>query len=143
MRPTPGDPRGAEQHHWNTGANENQQLIPGGPSNRQKTSGPNQLKQVAQRATIAHLRAIMLSTGQNMLFLPCNPSGQVFLVTIYIWLNIELYQDWQIGLRDIQVHKCGQMDSCMKRQTLDQSHTFSSHCQPMARELKTKIDFFL
>ena len=77
-----------------------------------------------------------------MLFLPCNPSGQVFLVTIYIWLNTELYQDWQTGLRDNQVHKCGQMDSWMKRQTLDQSHSFSSHCQPMAGELKTKIDFF-
>ena len=36
LRPTPGDPRGAEQHHWNTGAKENQQLNPGGPSNRQK-----------------------------------------------------------------------------------------------------------
>ena len=23
LRPTPGDPRGAEQHHWNTGAKEN------------------------------------------------------------------------------------------------------------------------
>ena len=55
LRPTPGDPRGAEQHHWNTGAKENQQLNPGGPSKRQKSSGPNQLKQVAQRATIAHL----------------------------------------------------------------------------------------
>ena len=32
------------QHHWNTGAKENQQLNPGGPSNRQKSSGPNQLK---------------------------------------------------------------------------------------------------
>ena len=39
-----GDHRGAEQHHWNTGAKENQQLNPGGPSNRQKRSGPNQLK---------------------------------------------------------------------------------------------------
>ena len=29
LRPTPGDPRGAEQHHWNTGAKENQQLNPG------------------------------------------------------------------------------------------------------------------
>ena len=28
LRPTPGDPRGAEQHHWNTGAKENQQLNP-------------------------------------------------------------------------------------------------------------------
>ena len=28
-RPTPGDPSGVEQHHWNTGANENQQLKPG------------------------------------------------------------------------------------------------------------------
>ena len=35
---------GVEQHHWNTGAKENQQLNPGGPSNRQKSSGPNQLK---------------------------------------------------------------------------------------------------
>ena len=44
LRPTPGDPWGVEQHHWNTGAKENQQLNPGGPSNRQKSSGPNQLK---------------------------------------------------------------------------------------------------
>ena len=29
LRPTSGDPRGAEQHHWNTGAKENQQLNPG------------------------------------------------------------------------------------------------------------------
>ena len=34
LRPTPGDPWGVEQHHWNTGAEENQQLNPGGPSNR-------------------------------------------------------------------------------------------------------------
>ena len=26
LRPTPGDPWGVEQHHWNTGAEENQQL---------------------------------------------------------------------------------------------------------------------
>ena len=38
LRPTPGDPWGVEQHHWNTGAAENQQLNPGGPSNRQKES---------------------------------------------------------------------------------------------------------
>ena len=30
MRPTPGDPWSVEQHHWNTGAEENQQLNPGG-----------------------------------------------------------------------------------------------------------------
>ena len=30
LRPTPGDPWGVEQHHWNTGAEENQQLNPGG-----------------------------------------------------------------------------------------------------------------
>ena len=41
LRPTLGDPRGIEQHHWNTEAKENQQLNPGGPSNRQKSSGPN------------------------------------------------------------------------------------------------------
>ena len=39
-----GDPWGVEQHHWNTGAKEYQQLNPGGPSNRQKSSGPNQIK---------------------------------------------------------------------------------------------------
>ena len=44
LRPTPGNPLGVEQHHWKTGAKENQQLNPGGPSNRQKSSGPNQLK---------------------------------------------------------------------------------------------------
>ena len=33
LRPTPGDPWGVEQHHWNTGAEENQQLNPDGPSN--------------------------------------------------------------------------------------------------------------
>ena len=26
LRPTPGDPWGVEQHHWNTGAEENQQV---------------------------------------------------------------------------------------------------------------------
>ena len=35
LRPTPGDP-------W--GVKENQQLNPGGPSKRQKSFGPNQLK---------------------------------------------------------------------------------------------------
>ena len=30
--------------HLNTGAKENQQLNPGGPSNGQKISGPNQIK---------------------------------------------------------------------------------------------------
>ena len=44
LRPIPGDPCGVEQHHWNTGGKENQQLNPGGPINRQKSSGPNQLK---------------------------------------------------------------------------------------------------
>ena len=42
--PTPVDPLGVEQHHWNTGAKEHKQLNPGGQSNRQKSSGPNQLK---------------------------------------------------------------------------------------------------
>ena len=36
--------KGNEQHHWNTGAKENQQVNLGGPSNRQNSSGPNQLK---------------------------------------------------------------------------------------------------
>ena len=40
LRPTPGNPWGVEQYHWNTGAKENKQLNPGGPNNRQKSSGP-------------------------------------------------------------------------------------------------------
>ena len=32
LRPTPEDPWGVEQDLWNTGAKENQQLNPGGPS---------------------------------------------------------------------------------------------------------------
>ena len=44
LRLTPGYPWGVEQHHWNTGAKENQQLSPSGPSNGQQSSGPNQLK---------------------------------------------------------------------------------------------------
>ena len=47
LRPTPGNTWGVEQHHWNTGAKEIQQLNPGGPNNKQKSSGPNQLKQIA------------------------------------------------------------------------------------------------
>ena len=47
LRPTPGDSWGNEQHHWNTRAKENQQLNPGGPSNIQKRSGPNQLEYIA------------------------------------------------------------------------------------------------
>ena len=34
LRPTPGDPWCIDQHHWNTGAKENQKLIPSEPSNR-------------------------------------------------------------------------------------------------------------
>ena len=44
LRPTPGDPWGVEQHHWNTGTKENQQLNPGGPSNRQKKLRPKPTK---------------------------------------------------------------------------------------------------
>ena len=44
LRPTPGDPWGVEQHHWNTGAKEKQQLNPGGPSNRQKKLRPQPTK---------------------------------------------------------------------------------------------------
>ena len=34
LRPTPGDPWGVEQHHWNTGAEENQQLNGDKPSSQ-------------------------------------------------------------------------------------------------------------
>ena len=36
LRLTPGDPWGVEQHHWNTGAKENQQLNPGGQATDKK-----------------------------------------------------------------------------------------------------------
>ena len=44
FRRTPGDPWGVEHHHWNTGAKENQQLNPGGPSNRLKKFQPQPTK---------------------------------------------------------------------------------------------------
>ena len=44
LRPTPGDPLGVEQDHWNTGAKENQQLIPVGQATDKKAPAPNQLK---------------------------------------------------------------------------------------------------
>ena len=44
LRPTSGDPWGVEQHHWNTGAKESQELNPDGPSNWQNSSDPTQLK---------------------------------------------------------------------------------------------------
>ena len=45
LRPTPGDPWGVEQHHWNTGAKENQQLNPGGSKRKPTVEqlNPNQL----------------------------------------------------------------------------------------------------
>ena len=36
LRLTPGDPWGVEQHHWNTGAEENQQLNPVGQATDKK-----------------------------------------------------------------------------------------------------------
>ena len=52
LRPTPGDPRGAEQHHWNTGAKENQPVGQATDKKKKKkkkkkNSGPNQLKLIA------------------------------------------------------------------------------------------------
>ena len=44
LRQTHGRSRGCRATPWNTGAKENQQLNPGGPSNGQKSSAPNQLK---------------------------------------------------------------------------------------------------
>ena len=54
LRPIPGDPWGIEQHHWNTGAKENQQLNHGGPSKREKSSGPNQKKYPKKYPKLQH-----------------------------------------------------------------------------------------
>ena len=57
LRPIPGDPWGIEQHHWNTGAKENQQLNPGGPSNRQKKNeNPSALSKVIVKSTSKQIR---------------------------------------------------------------------------------------
>ena len=60
LRPTPGDPWGVEQHHWNTGAEENQQLNPGEPN---KPIAP---KVVAPLATGA--LSGLASTGVSKIF---------------------------------------------------------------------------
>ena len=36
LRPTPGDPWGVEQHHWNTGAKENNSWTPEGQATDKK-----------------------------------------------------------------------------------------------------------
>ena len=40
LRPTPGDPLDVEQHHWNTGAKENQQLNPVYPATDKNVLAP-------------------------------------------------------------------------------------------------------
>ena len=41
---TDGGPWSAKQQHWKSEAKEDHKLSPGGPSKRQKCSGPNKLK---------------------------------------------------------------------------------------------------
>ena len=107
LRPTPGDPWGVEQYHWNIGAKENQQLNLGGPSNRQKSSGPNQLKQVAHRATIAHLSPMcqgQISFKQasmetslshyNSLEYFSHSRATNSAISVRIWPKLELVQDF-------------------------------------------------
>ena len=75
LRPIPGDPWGIEQHHWNTGAKENQQLNPGGP--RQKSSGSlNKFRQKTSHASRGNRNQALLADSCL-----CN-FWQVF---IYIW----------------------------------------------------------
>ena len=67
LRPTPGDPWGVEQHHRNTGAKENQQLNPGGPSNRQKTDPVMDFTQMLClcREPVYQLTTMAASTSQT------------------------------------------------------------------------------
>ena len=44
LRPTPEDPWGVEQHHWNTGAKENQRLNPQWAKQQTKTLRPQPTK---------------------------------------------------------------------------------------------------
>ena len=83
LRPTPGDPWGVEQHHWNTGAEENQQLNPVGPSNRQKSSGPNQLKHADLTALTSGLGLDALS-----LALPALVELVVFINSGSQWIQV-------------------------------------------------------
>ena len=46
--PTPGDPCGVEQHHWNTGANGNQQLNPAKMSRKLSISILHNLKRTTE-----------------------------------------------------------------------------------------------
>ena len=55
---TVGDHWSANQHHWKSEANEDHQLNPGGPSNRRKSSGPNQLEQIALAIKESDARSI-------------------------------------------------------------------------------------
>ena len=57
LRPTPGDPWGAEQHHWNTGAEENQQLNPGEAlykPNDNETNFDDEIASFLSDGTVSH-----------------------------------------------------------------------------------------
>ena len=60
LRLTPGDPWDVEQHHWNTGAEENQQLNPGGPSNRQKSLSEAKLTVNLAKSEFCHANLTFL-----------------------------------------------------------------------------------
>ena len=60
---TIGDPSTAEQHHCKFEANEGQQLSPNRPSNRRKSSGPDQLERIGlgrdARSTDVQLKSVV------------------------------------------------------------------------------------
>ena len=79
LRPTPGDPRGAEQNHWNTGAKENQQLKP--------TVGQAiDKKSPARLGTIS----IKILVGLNRFYgIPTSPSASIMAQNIQLFGPLE------------------------------------------------------
>ena len=54
---TVGDPRTTKQYHWKSEAKEDQQLSPGGPSNRRKSSGASHIKFITLSRAITESEA--------------------------------------------------------------------------------------
>ena len=114
LRPTPGDPWGVEQHHWNIGAEENQQLNSNQSEILRMSSVPANLKMIGSKTTekcgrhhFPHYKSMgAFCCHGNQSFDPICPKTFCSLSPTPMMLHIKFDQDWPTDIRDIQVRKC-------------------------------------
>ena len=88
LRPTPGDPWGVEQHHWYTGAKENQQLNPGEH----------------------HYRHPLLNCQTLTTYIPCSCRWRVSIL-FYLHVLILFARIWK--LESCKKHICTDLNACV------------------------------